>query len=406
MAWGASFHCARLPAVDTNVEVLEAAMRADGNGGGGKDAAEALGRVLAAKGEVLLHVYRQRLGREDLEDCLAQAVLELIDRARTGALEDDEHIVNALEQKFLWRVADRRRALRGRDRIEAAMNAAVRPFGVEHRVATVTVVDEQTDAVAQAELRDELARMCELADELTEDQRLVLACQVALGMEREEFAARFGWSAAKFRKVDQRGRRRLRALMDEYESGRRCRRFRSQLSGYVSGSLAPPRSERVRRHLVNCRGCAATAARLRLGNPEAPAIAPLPLLLAGGGLLAGGVRRAWSLVVSAFGGDESDATIAGRGVLAAATTGVCLGVAKASVAALLAAGVLGGSGVPAPQEAPSSPSSPVPAAAQRSPLDRGRSGESGRLRPLARDRTGQAIGARRSAAGDGVIGKP
>ena len=360
-------------------------MAANGNGGGGEDAAEALGRVLVAKGEVLLRAYRGRLVREDLEDCLAQAALELIDRARTGALEDDEHIINALEQKFLWRIADRRRALRGRDPIEAAIHSAVRlsPFGLAHGVAAPTIVDEQTDPAAQAELRDELARLHELAEELSEDQRLALACQVALGMEREDFAARFGWSAAKFRKVDQRARKRLRALMDDYEAGWRCRRFRSQLAGYVSGTLAAPRSERVRRHLANCRGCAAEAVRIRLGHQEAAVIPPLPLLLAAGGLLASGARRAWSFVVSLGGGDDSDGPVAGRGILAALTTGACLGVAKASVAVLLAAGVLGGSSALPPTEAPSSSSGSPSGAVKRPPLDGDRSREPRRPHQLA-----------------------
>ena len=53
-----------------------------------------------------------------------------------------------------------------------------------------------------------------LAQHLTPDQRLVLACQVGLQMDRvTEFCARFGWSGEKYRKVAQRARARLRELM-------------------------------------------------------------------------------------------------------------------------------------------------------------------------------------------------
>jgi hypothetical protein len=48
------------------------------------DPAELVGRVSAAKRDVLLRVHRHRLGFEDLEDCFSQATLELVTRAHAS----------------------------------------------------------------------------------------------------------------------------------------------------------------------------------------------------------------------------------------------------------------------------------------------------------------------------------
>ena len=173
----------------------------------GDDPAEAVARVAAAKRDVLLRVHCHRLGFEDLEDCFSQATLELVTRARTHtrAFVSEAHIANALEQRFLSRISDRRRAVSGRSPIQAATHAALRPVvdqeggGETSPVAAVT--DPAADVPARLADRDEVRRLRELADELTADQRLVLACQVALDMDCQEFCARFGWSAEKFRKV-------------------------------------------------------------------------------------------------------------------------------------------------------------------------------------------------------------
>lgn len=91
------------------------------------DPAEAVARVSAARRDVLLRVHRHRLGREDLEDCFSQATLGLVTRARTRAraFVSDAHVANALEQRFLSRIADRRRAIEGRSPIEAARHQAL-----------------------------------------------------------------------------------------------------------------------------------------------------------------------------------------------------------------------------------------------------------------------------------------
>jgi hypothetical protein len=67
--------------------------------------------------------------------------------------------------------------------------------------------------------RMELQRVREVASRLTPDQRLILATQVFLQIDRAEFCARYGWSFEKYRKVAQRARRRLRTLIDEPRDG-------------------------------------------------------------------------------------------------------------------------------------------------------------------------------------------
>lgn len=118
--------------------------------------------------------------------------------------------------------------------------------------------------------------MQELADELSHDQRLVLACQVALGTDRAEFCARFGWSAEKFSKVAQGARARLRALVAEYDQGERCRGLRGDLNAYVARVTSDEQANRVRRHLSNCQACAHTARELELVARGVASILPLP----------------------------------------------------------------------------------------------------------------------------------
>ena len=94
----------------------------------GADPAEAIARISWDRRTALLRSHGHRLGREDLEDCFSQATPELVVRARTRAraFVSDEHVANALEQRFLSRIADRRRALTGRSPMEAALQTAVR----------------------------------------------------------------------------------------------------------------------------------------------------------------------------------------------------------------------------------------------------------------------------------------
>jgi DNA-directed RNA polymerase specialized sigma24 family protein len=181
------------------------------------DPAEQVALVARAKREGVLRAHRHRLRREDLEDCYSQATLELLARVQSGhRFNGRGHVANALEQRFVSRVRDRRRAVVGRSPLQTALEEALalgEPAG-----GGAEVVDVRAEVHARVVRHQELRRIYELAQELTADQRLVLATQVALSMERAEFCRRFGWSFEKYRKVAQRARARLRALL-EHDAG-------------------------------------------------------------------------------------------------------------------------------------------------------------------------------------------
>ena len=178
----------------------------------GFDPAEEVALVARAKRDLLLRVHRHRLRREDLEDCYSQATIELLAYARNGAtFSSRAHLANVVEQRFVSRIHDRRRALSGRSPMQAAFETAV-PLGSLEE-AQIEVVDMRADPEQLAILRQELHRIQALARELSPDQQMALACQIGLQMDHSEFCRRFGWSEEKYRKVVQRARARLRRLM-------------------------------------------------------------------------------------------------------------------------------------------------------------------------------------------------
>jgi DNA-directed RNA polymerase specialized sigma24 family protein len=323
------------------------------------DPAEAVARVSAAKRDVLLRVHGHRLGFEDLEDCFSQATLELVTRARTRtrAFVGDAHIANALEQRFLSRISDRRRALSGRSPIQAATHTALRSSleqDGDEVPALAAVADPAADVAGRLAGRDNVRRLRELADELTADQRLVLACQVALDMDCHEFCARFGWSAEKFRKVAQRARSRLRVLVADYEAGERCRGLADDLAAYVAHVAHGEQSERVRRHLSNCSACAHTARELDRVARGLGALLPLPTTVDPEVVHRfGAVSRAlgrllpfWdsgeSAAAAKAGAAGAAAAAGGGGAVTAGTSVLGLGAAKLGVTALCVAGAAGG----------------------------------------------------------------
>ena len=170
-----------------------------------------------AKRNVLLRAHRFRLRWEDLEDCYAQAILELVAHVRSGGeFSCALHISNALEQRFLSRIFDRRRALAGRSPAQAMLESA-RPLGGGGEDG-VEIADARLELERIVLLREELRALHRHARGLTADQRLVLACQVGLQMGCADFCRRFNWSAEKYRKVAQRARARLRQLMADEAS--------------------------------------------------------------------------------------------------------------------------------------------------------------------------------------------
>ena len=195
--------------------------------------------MACARRELLLRVHRHRLRREDLEDCFSQATLEVVSHAREGgSFANRLHIANAVELRFLSRVRDRRRALGGRSPMQAALEQACSL--ADSAEAGVEVIDARASVETIVFARDDLCSIRRAARELTGEQRLVLGSQLA-DVACEVFCARFGWSREKYRKVAQRGRARLRQLIDSYEPGVPSGGWRSdEKSGPTHEAHLPP----------------------------------------------------------------------------------------------------------------------------------------------------------------------
>ncbi|HEV3046871.1 MAG TPA: hypothetical protein VGY13_05865 [Solirubrobacteraceae bacterium] len=164
-----------------------------------------------AKRELLLRVHRHRLRHEDLEDCFSQATMELVAQVRRGVrFASAAHVGNALEQRLLSRIYDRRRALGGRSPMQAALESAAPLEGPEGE--QLDVLDPRAGLEALVILRQQLREVWTCASELTDDQRLALLAQAG-DVDVRTFCERHDWTAEKYRKVAQRGRARLRALI-------------------------------------------------------------------------------------------------------------------------------------------------------------------------------------------------
>jgi hypothetical protein len=198
--------------------------------------------VARSRRELLLACHRRRLGPEDLEDCYSQATLELLVRAGRGeGFADAVHIANALEQKFLSRIHDRRRALNGRSPIQAALAGSLPLAG--GACGGVDVADTRADVERLVFSRHDLRSIARLSHELSGDQRLVLASQL-MGEGCAEFSRKHGWSKDKYRKVAQRARARLlRRLADESAQRDACvpleRGRRSREQGHTYETTSP-----------------------------------------------------------------------------------------------------------------------------------------------------------------------
>jgi DNA-directed RNA polymerase specialized sigma24 family protein len=181
-------------------------------GAGHPDEADLLGLVARAKREQLLRRYRNSLRREDLEDCFSRATLELLASLRAGRRFSGRlHLGRVLEQRFVSRVRDRRRALHGRSALSAALEQALPLDACTGQAGQIA--DPRADVHALVARRHELRSVRAGLSALTPDQRLVLTSQAVLDEDRAEFCRRQGWSEAKYRKVAQRARTRLRALV-------------------------------------------------------------------------------------------------------------------------------------------------------------------------------------------------
>jgi DNA-directed RNA polymerase specialized sigma24 family protein len=181
------------------------------------DRVQEIALVAQARRELLLRAYRHRLRREDLEDCFGQATLELLAQAREqrgGAQRAHmtrAHIANVLEQRFVSRIQDRLRALGGRSPAQAILDHAL-PLG--DGADGIEVADARAEIERLVMLRLDLRNLGEVIGELTPDQRLVLVSLAGAETGCAEFCERHNWSREKYRKVSQRARARLRALLE------------------------------------------------------------------------------------------------------------------------------------------------------------------------------------------------
>jgi len=303
------------------------------------DPAEIVACVAAARRDLLLRAHRQRLRFEDLEDCYSQATLELVVRSRRAPFANPDHVKNALEQKFVSRINDRRRALAGRSGIEAALATAV---SVDGAGTAVPEIEDRAAAVERrVEAQGDIRRLREVISELSLDQRLALHSQVNLQMDMQDFCERYGWSAEKFRKVAQRARSKLRVLVAEYQSGERCRRLEPDLLALAAGAGVEGQLGRARMHVENCPACARYVAALNRTARQAAAVLPIPAASA-----VTHPKVAW--LVAAFRRALATArhpateigTSGAAGFTGVSTTGVMIG--KAGMVAMCVAGAAGG----------------------------------------------------------------
>jgi hypothetical protein len=164
-----------------------------------------IAEAVARKRAGLILAYRTKLREEEVEECISQAVVELLARARRGAgFASPLHASRALEQKVRSRVIDRLRAFSGRSPLLAEL-ARSRSRDQTDRVGE-RLADPRLGVEELVCLRQLLGLIPEAARELTVSQRTALALEVA-GVP----AVAWGWSPGKRRKLCARGRIKLRA---------------------------------------------------------------------------------------------------------------------------------------------------------------------------------------------------
>ena len=192
-------------------------------------------------------------------------------------------------------------------------------------------------------------RLREVADELTADQRLVLACQIALDMDCQEFCARFGWSAEKYRRSRSVPAHRSASLSPTTRPAGAARAWRT--ASPPTSPTWPVASSRsaVRCLLANCPACPETACELERMVRGGGALLPLPPVVDPEVVHRfGAVGRVFGHLIPFWETGESGAAkagaaaAAGGGGIAAGGSMVGLGAAKLGVTALCVAGVAGG----------------------------------------------------------------
>ena len=175
-----------------------------------RDQVDSIAIAAAANWQRLLRIHHRRLPAADLEDCLGQALLELLVAAEHGRTQfaDREAALAALDRRFESRITDRHRAIGGRSPISAALHQAQPLDTIGDETPTAAMAADPLRRVLD---RETLSQIAQALGELTADQRLVLLAQLH-GERPGEFCARHAWSVAKYRKTLSRARARLRVL--------------------------------------------------------------------------------------------------------------------------------------------------------------------------------------------------
>jgi len=173
--------------------------------------AELIAAVAARKRNGLLRYYRHTLSQHDLEDCIGQAVLELLTRVKRGErFSSVLHVDHALEQKVRSRVSDQLRARAGRSPLAAALERALR---LTPQVAATLPAPDPRPGVEETVLaRVLLERVAVSARSLTHKQRQALAASLGGAAASPPWREAGGCASDRERKQAQRARRRLRAL--------------------------------------------------------------------------------------------------------------------------------------------------------------------------------------------------
>jgi hypothetical protein len=181
-----------------------------------------------------------------------------------------------------------------------------------------------------------LRRLSEVFSDLTPSQRLVLHCQVNLGMSSETFCARHGWSTEKFRKVAQRARHKLRLLVDEYHSGQRCRRLEPDLLALAAHAGTDEQLARAHRHVENCPACARYVVAVERASRSAAVAVSFGGAFGFGHRALGAVRKLADLLRHGL----TDTSLAGTATMTGGST-ISVIAFKAGAVALCVAGALG-----------------------------------------------------------------
>lgn len=171
--------------------------------------------VAASRLDRLVSVHRHRLRRADLEECLSQAMIELVLAVRRGRqFAGDAHIEHAFEQRFLSRVIDQQRAAAGRSPARAGQERAVR-IDAQPASARDAIVGSSPTPEAIVVAREHVLEITRRALLLSEDERTVFASRIGLLGDASEVCEARGWTREKYRKLAQRGRNRLERLERE-----------------------------------------------------------------------------------------------------------------------------------------------------------------------------------------------